>query len=148
MPLTLKLSQQFYNKLGDEVANELVGVLNTADEAYRSELYRVNELNFVRFDARLEQRLAEFRAEVLGRISAFESRIERRIGDFEAKIEQRITAFESRIERRIGDLEAKIEVKIETRLARTERRMLRWMFTFWTGQLLALAGLLFLFLRR
>ncbi|MGH7583034.1 MAG: hypothetical protein ACREL5_07415 [Gemmatimonadales bacterium] len=133
MPLTLKLSQQFYNKLGDEVANELVDVLNTADEAYRADLYRVNELNFVRFDARLEQRLAEFSAEIVQRMTAFETRIERRIGD-----------FESRSERRMADF----EVKIETRLGRMERRMLRWMFTFWTGQLIALAGLFFLILRR
>ena len=122
MPLTLKLSQQFYDRLGNEVANELVDALNTADEAYRADLYRVNEVNFLRFDARLEQRLAEFRAEVVQRIAAFESSIERRMADF--------------------------EVKIEARLGRMESRMLRWMFTFWTGQLLALAGLLFLILRR
>jgi hypothetical protein len=34
------------------------------DATYRSDLRELNELNFARFDAKLEQRLAELRAEL------------------------------------------------------------------------------------
>ncbi len=66
MPITAKLSRKFYDKLGDDVANELVEWFNKVDAAYRADLRDLNELNFARFDAKLEQRLAELRAEFRG----------------------------------------------------------------------------------
>ena len=48
---------------GEDVANELVDRFNAVDLTYRTDLRELNELNFARFDARLEQRLAELRAE-------------------------------------------------------------------------------------
>ena len=44
--------------LGEEVANELVDWFNAVDLTYRADLRELNELNFARFDAKLEQRLA------------------------------------------------------------------------------------------
>jgi hypothetical protein len=58
MPGTGRLSKQFYDRLGDAVTNELVDWLNQVDAAYRSDLRELNELNFARFDGKLEQRLA------------------------------------------------------------------------------------------
>ena len=65
MPVTAKLSKRFYDVLGEDVANELVDWFNAVDLTYRTDLRELNELNFARFDAKLEQRLAEFRAELL-----------------------------------------------------------------------------------
>ena len=59
MPVTAKLSRKFYEKFGDDVANELVDWFNMVDATYRSDLRELNELNFARFDAKLEQRLAQ-----------------------------------------------------------------------------------------
>jgi hypothetical protein len=69
MPITAKLSRKFYDKLGDDVANELVEWFNQVDATYRADLRELNELNFARFDAKLEQRLAELRAELRGEIA-------------------------------------------------------------------------------
>ena len=57
MPVTARLSRKFYDTFGDEIANELVDWLNKVDAAYRSELRELNELNFARFDAKVEQRM-------------------------------------------------------------------------------------------
>ena len=65
MPVTAKLSQQFYQKLGDELANELVDWFNAVDATYRADLREINELNFARFEAKLEQRLAELRSDLI-----------------------------------------------------------------------------------
>ena len=46
-------------------ANELVDWFNAVDETYRSELREINELNFARFDAKQEQRLAELRTDLV-----------------------------------------------------------------------------------
>lgn len=70
MPVTAKLSRKFYDKLGDDVANELVEWFNQVDATYREDLRELNERNFARFDAKLEQRLTELRAELLGEIAA------------------------------------------------------------------------------
>src|SRR5436190_3498967 len=64
VPVTAKLSKRFYDVLGEDVANELVDWFNAVDLTYRTELRELNELNFARFDAKLEQRLAELRTEL------------------------------------------------------------------------------------
>ena len=57
MPVTAKFSKRFYDKLGHEVADELVDWLNTVDASYRSEFRELFEVHFGRFDAKLEQRI-------------------------------------------------------------------------------------------
>ena len=72
MPVTAKLSRRFYEKLGDDVANELVEWFNQVDTTYRADLRELNEFNFARFDAKLEKlearidvKLAALRSELL-----------------------------------------------------------------------------------
>ena len=64
MPVTAKLSKLFYERLGEQIADELVGWFNSVDATYRSDLRELNELNVARFDAKLEQRLAELEAKI------------------------------------------------------------------------------------
>jgi hypothetical protein len=81
MPVTARLSRLFYERLGDEIANELVDWFNQVDATYRGDLRELNELNFARFDAKLEQRVAELSS----RIDQLEARIL-------ARLEQRLAA--------------------------------------------------------
>ena len=53
MPVTAVLSKQFYERLGEDVTNELVNWFNSVDATYRGELRDLNESNFARFDAKL-----------------------------------------------------------------------------------------------
>ena len=62
MPVTAKLSRKFYERFGDELTNELVDWFNQVDATYRTDLRDLNELNFARFDAKLEQRFAQAEA--------------------------------------------------------------------------------------
>ena len=64
MPVTAKHSRLFYERLGEQVTNELVDWLNQVDATYRNELRELNEANFARFDAKLEHRIAELRGEL------------------------------------------------------------------------------------
>ena len=64
VPRTVKLSQRFYDKFGHDLVDEMVNWFNETDTTYRAELRELNDLNFARFDAKLEQRLAEVRAEL------------------------------------------------------------------------------------
>lgn len=91
MPVTARLSKLFYERFGEEIANELVEWFNRVDATYRSDLREVNELNFARFDAKLEQRLAQFEAKFEQRLAHLEVTVEHRLGQFEATIERRFT---------------------------------------------------------
>ena len=65
MPITVKLSEHFYRKFGHEVVDEMVNWFNQVDETYRGQLRELNELNFARFDAKLEAKLADLRASLI-----------------------------------------------------------------------------------
>jgi len=117
MPVTAKLSLRFYEKLGEDVANELVEWFNQVDATYRADLRELNELNFARFDAKLEQRLAEF-----------DARWERRLARFNATWEQRFADVRAEFHRELGSAKAEL---------------IKWMFVFWVPTALGLVGLYF-----
>ena len=64
MPVTAKLSKAFYERLGEQVTNELVEWFNAVDTTYKSDLRDLVEMQAQRFDAKLGQRIAELRAEM------------------------------------------------------------------------------------
>ena len=61
MPVTVKFSEKFYETFGHELTDELVNHLNYIDQTYRSEF---RELNFARFDAKIEQRAIQLDAKI------------------------------------------------------------------------------------
>ncbi len=81
------------------------------DATYRTELRELNELNFGRFDAKLEQRAAQL----------------------DAKLDQRI----AEVKGALGMLES----RLDARMAAFEARIIKWMFLFWVGQAVTTVGL-------
>jgi len=71
VPVTAKLSRKFYETLGEDVANELVDWFNSVDTTYRSDLREFADLQYARFEARLEQRLAELKSDLVKWMFAF-----------------------------------------------------------------------------
>ena len=71
MPVTARLSKRFYDVFGEEIANELVNWFNQVDESYHADLRELNELNFARFDAKMEQRLARVKSDLVKWMFAF-----------------------------------------------------------------------------
>jgi hypothetical protein len=65
MPVTAKLSREFYDRFGDKLVDELVGLLNDVDATFKAELRELNERNLALFDAKLERRLADLKAELV-----------------------------------------------------------------------------------
>ena len=119
MPVTAKLSREFYERLGDSVANELVEMLNTVDQNYRTELRELNDLNFARFDAKVEQRFAESAAAT-----------DKRFAESAAATDKRFAEAAAVMDRRFADVLSQLE--------RTQSRLLMWSFSFWVTTLIAL----------
>lgn len=86
MPVTAKLSRKFYEKFGDDIANELVEWFNAVDATYRSELRETNELNFARFEAKLDQRVAELGAEMQVGFARANANLEERMRQLETRL--------------------------------------------------------------
>ena len=154
MPVTARLSKAFYDRFGEGPTNELVDWFNAVDATYRADLRELNELNFARFDAKLEQRLAQMESRWDKRFVELEARIEKRFVELEARIDKRFVELEARIDKRFVELEARIErlrtefrSELHVAIAASDTRLIRWMFMFWTGNLVATAGLIFAVMR-
>ena len=80
------------------------------DATYQADLRELNELNFSRFDAKLEQRLAES----------------------DAKWERRFAESDTKWERRIAELRVEIQ--------KTRADLVKWMFAFWAPTALGVIG--------
>ena len=71
MPVTARLSKKFYETFGEDVTNELVDWFNSVDATYRADLRELSDLQYARFDAKLEQRLAELKSDLVKWMFAF-----------------------------------------------------------------------------
>jgi phosphate uptake regulator len=124
VPVTAKLSRKFYERFGDDIANELVDWFNMVDATYRSELRELNELNYGRFDAKLEQRVIEL----------------------DAKIDRLGVELETKIDRLAVELRAEMQVgfaRMDQQFAQFEATLTKRMFVFWIGQAATTVGLVF-----
>lgn len=114
MPVTAKLSREFYERFGNDLTNELVNWMNQVDTAYRGEFRDLFEVHCGRFDSKLEQRATQL----------------------EAKLEQRITVLDAKLDHRITQLDAKLDQRasqLEARMEQVKAEILRWNFLFWIG---------------
>jgi len=111
------LSRKFYETIGEDVTNELLDWFKSVDQTYRNDLRELNELNFTRFDARFEQRLAEFDA---------------KWGSQFATIDGRFIAIDGRF--------IAMDAKLEQRLAELKSDLIKWMFAFWVPTALGIIG--------
>lgn len=144
MPVTARLSKAFYDRFGDDIVDELVEWLNQVDATYRSDLRELNELNFARFDAKLEQRLASLDAkidlriaEVDRRMAATEARLDKRISDVEATLDKRITEVEATLGARISESQSTMSLAMQ----REFKEQNRMHYLAWAIQIAAIVGL-------
>ena len=129
MPITAKFSKAFYDKLGHEIADEMVNWFNQADAVYRAQLRELNDLNYARFEAKLDQ---------------FEAKMHQRFAEQDAKWERRFGESDTRWDRRFGDLSAKVDklaAIVEAQPQAIQANLLKWMVILWATTILAIVGL-------
>ena len=121
MPVTAKLSQKFYQRLGDEVTTELVEWFNAVDATYRSDVRAIADAQSARIDAQMGQMRAELRQELSEQGAQLRSEI------VELRSEMRM-GFAS-----VADRFLAMESHADAKLERLKAEMLRWMLAFWVG---------------
>ena len=133
MPVT-RLSQLFHERFGDEIADEVVNWFNEVETNSRSDLREINELNFARFDAKLEQRFAEQDARIDRRFAEAEMRFDKRCSEIEVKFDKRCSDIEAKIDRRCSDM--------QTAMERSMKEHGRWMIVAWMAFLIPLISVM------
>ena len=89
---------------------------------YRGDLRELNEINFARFDAKVEQRFA-----------GQDAKWEKRFAELEVRWEKRLAELEVRWERRFAELRADMHA--------LHASQMRWMFAMWVTAIAAIVGL-------
>jgi len=123
MPASARLIQKLRETLGNEATGDLVAWVNEGGSVDRAELREVADLYLGRLDVRLDERFA-----------SFEARMEGRLTGSEARLDGRITSTRDEIRLEIAGL--------RTVVAEQGRDLMKWMFIFWAGTILPLAGLI------
>ncbi|MBI4421385.1 MAG: hypothetical protein HY560_11225 [Gemmatimonadetes bacterium] len=152
MPVA-RLSRAFYEKFGDQITDELVNCLNAIETSYRSELRDLFDAHFGRFEAKLEQRLAETRNDLTVRFDRDIAGLREEI----ARLDHRIDELRTEMHREIGSVRGDVAALSETLRGeigslrgevgslrgelRTE--FLKWNLAFWAPVMLAIIGLYF-----
>lgn len=126
MAVTAKLSRNFYERFGDDAANELVDLLNQMDDSFRSELRELNDANFARFEAKLslmasKADLLELKSSLGAEIAELRANSVTRAEFGELKVE--IAGLREVLERRLGE-------------------QTRWMFAAWSALLIPMLGMI------
>jgi hypothetical protein len=86
MPITARLSRLFYEKFGDDVAGELVDLLNTMDASYRSEYRELLDARLGQFAAELRGEMAVLKAELRGDMNRLRDELTVRLKSQEVRL--------------------------------------------------------------
>ncbi len=97
-----------------------------------SELRDLNELNFARFDAKLEQRIAEVKADM----AVLHGKVESQFDALNRKVDAQVGALSSKVDTQVEALSSKIDTQAESLRA----ELIKWMFLFWLGTVATMLG--------
>jgi hypothetical protein len=134
VPITAKLSNKFYEKLGDDVANELVEWLNLVDTSYRQEFKDLFDANF----RRLESEMRGLREHVEGELAGLRGETGVRIAGLEGVMNARLLGLEGRM----LELQGRLLADMDAKLGKVKWSLLTWTIVMWLGTLGFMAAML------
>jgi len=144
MPVTARLLQRLHESLGDDATNDLFSWWEEAATVSRAAVREVADLYYARFEARLEKGLAEERldlnkglTEVQSELAELRSEMRRGFAEVRSEMHRGLAEFRSDMHRGL----AEIRSEMDSRLANQRADLIKWMFIFWVGTVVPLAGL-------
>jgi hypothetical protein len=141
MPITAKLSRQFYEKLGDEVTNELVTWLNAVDDSYRQEFRELFDANF----GQVRAEMAQLRAEMRGEMSRLRAEMLSEMSLLRAEVRTEMAQVRgemSLLRGEMSQLRTELRGDVKNKVGEAEKRLVGWMFKLWIGQVAVTIGVI------
>lgn len=111
MPVSARLLQSLHESLGNDATNDLLAWWEEAATVNRAAVREVADLYYARFEARLEKGLAEVRSEMAMTRSEMDKGF------------------------------SEVRSELDSRMANQRADLVKWMFMFWVGTIVPLAGL-------
>ncbi len=146
MPI-ITVEKPLKDKLGDEGVDSLIRLLNQSQQNQKQDL-------MVYLEEKYERRLGEEIGAINVTIAEAEKRLDNRITEEIGAINVTIAETEKRLDNRITEEIGKVNeriteeiARVRTDLANTRADLIKWMFIFWMGQVIALVGILFAFFK-
>jgi phage host-nuclease inhibitor protein Gam len=135
MPVTPTFSEDFYWKLGHGIAEDFVTWCNQAHAAFRTDLKELNELNYARFESKLEQRIVELRATLREELAQMGAALRQEIAALDAKLSRRIAELDTKLSGQIASVEARGDKKLAALQAEVQslKTMVRRLLGFWAA---------------
>ena len=112
------------------------------DATYRADLMQLNELNFGRFDAEVDRRITQLDAKWSHIWQEFDAKFEKRFAQLDANWEQRWSELDAKLRLEFHSELGSLRAELHRGLPALETKLIRWMFLFWAGTLVPLAGLI------
>jgi len=128
VPVTVRFSSKFYERLGDDVAGELVDWCNAVDETYRNQLKEMNESFWERLKDHLDVSLGGTRSEM---------------STMRADLRSEMSSMGADLRSEVSSMGA----DLRTEMANMRADLIKWMFVFWVGNVVTLGGLMVALLR-
>ncbi|MBD3385463.1 hypothetical protein GF407_11130 [candidate division KSB1 bacterium] len=135
------------DKLGDDGIESLIDLLKESQADQKEDM-----LAF--FEEKYERRLGKEVGAISVTIAETEKRLDNRITEEIGKVNVTIAETEKRLDNRITEEIGKVNERtteeiagVKTDLANTRADLIKWMFIFWMGQVVALVGILFAFFK-
>jgi hypothetical protein len=116
LPVTARLSQQFYERFGDDIAGEFVDWFNAVDTTYQQRLRELNDMNWERFKAELHAVIAQAEGRWAERLAQTETRLSEKFSDKLSDTRSELTTMKA--------------------------DLMKWMFIYWCGLAVPLIGLI------
>jgi DNA polymerase II large subunit len=146
------------DKLGDDGIESLIDLLKESQAEQKEDM-------LVYLEEKYERRLGKEVGAISVTIAETEKRLDNRITEEIGKVNERLTQEIGKVNERLTEEVGKVNVTIaetekrldnriteeiagvKTDLANTRADLIKWMFIFWMGQVVALVGILFAFFK-
>ena len=145
----ISIPNSLREKLGDEVAEALVQVLNQNEKEFRSSVFDFAEQ---RFEQSLNREIAGVRIELAEAEKRFEKRLTEEIAGMRIELADAEKRFEKRLTEEIAGVRFDLtgaEKSLSAEIAdlrgdigKSKSDTIKWMFLFWIGQIGAVLGII------
>jgi hypothetical protein len=125
VPVTGRLSSKFYERLGDDVTNELADWMNAVDLSYKTQMRDMNDLFWERMTAALKSEMATLREDMRSDFRA-------NTASFRAEITGAMSTA-SADQRSVPSKMATDMMSLRTHVGAMRADLLKWMFIYWCG---------------
>jgi len=118
-------------RLTDEGVDEFIAIIKEVDADARKDAIAIAE---ERFERRLTEEVSRLDKIITGEISKLRVEMAEKFAQLETKMETKMAQLETKMETKMAQL--------ETKMTSFKAEIIKWMFLFWLGQIVVVAGLI------